>query len=240
MGSGQLSMYCIVLYCKTNQREINLPNIIIKIVQEARAIPVSSVNLIHNPCGIDADLLVNSFCTNQYFSQISSSLFATSVSELTYTLFYPVMGRLQMEPHDYQGINYRSLHSLKDVHLIDFLNLSLKSNKDYTNALDVVLQTAMGEYLSKYLVFLPRQIVYQKASHATETARSVPQGCSPHPLCSVIPTLGPLHVDLHADEDIIVSYMPFIRCVYESVFPGKELADKPKPWEDTVSVGDYL
>ena len=75
-----------------------MATIIIKIVQEARAIPVSSVNLIRKPCGIDADLLVNSFCSKQYFSQIRSSLFATSMPELTYTMFDPVMGRLQMEP----------------------------------------------------------------------------------------------------------------------------------------------
>ena len=30
--------------------------------------------------------------------------------------------------------------------------------------------------------------------------------------------------------DIVVGYLPFMRLVYESVFPGKKLADKPKPW----------
>ena len=77
--------------------------------------------------------------------------------------------------------------------------------------------------------FFPRQIVYQKARQATSTS-TLPQGSSPHPLCSVIPTLGPLHVDLNADEDIVLGYMPFMRLVYESLFPGKKLADKPKPW----------
>ena len=79
--------------------------------------------------------------------------------------------------------------------------------------------------------FFPRQIVYQKVSQATENARStVPQASSRHPLCSVIPTLGPLHVDLNADEDVVLDYMPFVRLVHESLFLGKKLADKPNPW----------
>ena len=98
----------------------------------------------------------------------------------------------------------------------------------------------MRDYLSNYVVpmpadwpgqFFPRQIIYQKVSQATATAISaVPQGSSPHLLCYVIPTLGPLHVDLNAHEDIVLGYMHFTRLVYESLFPGKKLADKPKPW----------
>ena len=69
-----------------------------------------------------------------------------------------------------------------------------------------------------------------KVIQATAAAGSnVPQGSSPHPLCSVIPTLGPLHVDFNADEDIVLGYIPLIRLVSESLFSGKKLADKPKP-----------
>ena len=42
--------------------------------------------------------------------------------------------------------------------------------------------------------------------------------------------MGPLHVDLNADEDIVTNFLPFLRFVYESIFPGKKLADKTKPW----------
>ena len=218
----------------------HMATIIIKIVKEASAIPLSSVNLIHKPCGIDSDLLVNNWCSNHYFSQVSSCLFASSMPELTYSMFDPVMDRLHMETHDYQDLDSHSLRSFKDVFLVDFVNLPLKCREDYNVALDIVLQTTMREYLSNYVVpmpadwpgqFFPRQIVYQKASQATTTASSTAaQSCSPHPLCSVIPTLGPLHVDLNADEDIVLGYMPFMRLVYESLFPGKKLADKPKPW----------
>ena len=136
---------------------------------------------------------------------------------------------------DYQALN---VQSLKDVYLVDFLKLPLKSMKDYNDAFDIVLQTTVREYLSNYVVlmpadwpgqFFPRQIVYQRARQATSTS-TLPQGSYPHPLCSVTPTLGPLHEDFNADEDIVSGYMPFMRLVYESLFPGKKLANKPKPW----------
>ena len=108
----------------------------------------------------------------------------------------------------------------------------------------------MREYLSSYVVpmradwpgqFFPRQIVYQKVSQATTTASStVPQGSSPDPLCSVIPTLGPLHVDLNADEDVVFGYVPFTRLVYESLFPGKKTCRQAKALESSVSVGSNL
>ena len=63
--------------------------------------------------------------------------------ELTCLSFDPVMGRQQMEAHDYQAQHARSLHSFKDVCLIDFAKLPLKSRKDYELAFDIVLETNM-------------------------------------------------------------------------------------------------
>ena len=109
--------------------------IIIKIiVKEVPAIPFSSVNLTHNPHGIDANLLVNKLCSIQFFSQICTSSFACSMSEFTSFSFDPVMGRHQMESHDYQGAS--SLRSFKDVYLIDFVKLPLKSKKNYEDAFE--------------------------------------------------------------------------------------------------------
>ena len=70
--------------------------------------------------------------------------------------------------------------------------------------------------------YLPRQLVYQKASQAT-AASDVSQGSCRHPLTSVVPTLGPL---------MLMRILCFHICIhetgYETVFPGRKLADKPK------------
>ena len=100
--------------------------IIVKIVKEAAAIPFSSVNLIHNPTGIDINLLVNNLRSNPFFNQVSSHSFASSMLELSFPSFNPVMGRHQMENHDYQAQDTHSLRFFKDVYLIDFVKLPLK------------------------------------------------------------------------------------------------------------------
>ena len=74
----------------------HMATIIIKIVKEAPAVPFSSVNLIHNLCGVDSDLLVNYLCSNHFFGQLSSNLFASSMPEITYCMLDPVMGQLQI------------------------------------------------------------------------------------------------------------------------------------------------
>ena len=65
-----------------------MPTSIIKIVEEASAIPFSSVNLIHKPCGVDSDLLlINNLCSNHFLGQVSASLFTSSLPELTYSMY---------------------------------------------------------------------------------------------------------------------------------------------------------
>jgi hypothetical protein len=49
-------------------------------------------------------------------------------------------------------------------------------------------------------------------------------------LLSLVPLIGPLHIDLNADEDLVLNYHPFIKSLYESLFPNRILAAKPKPW----------
>ena len=55
--------------------------------------------------------------------------------------------------------------------------------------------------------------------------------CNFYPITSLVPCRGPLNVDLNADEDNVTNFLPFLQFVYESIFPGKKLADKPKPWQ---------
>ena len=83
-----------------------------------------------------------------FFGQVSSNLFASSMPELTYSMFDLVMGGHRMEAHDYQVLNLQSLRSFKDFYLANFLKLPLKRRKDYNDAFDIVLQTSMREYLS--------------------------------------------------------------------------------------------
>jgi hypothetical protein len=42
--------------------------------------------------------------------------------------------------------------------------------------------------------------------------------------------IGPLHIDLNSDEDLVLNFIPLLKQIYEVVFNGKKLADHPKQW----------
>ena len=59
---------------------------------------------------------------------------------------------------------------MKDVNLVDFVQLTLKSKNDFEAAFDIVLSTKLAHYLKLYLLpqpgdwpaqFYSRQIVYE-------------------------------------------------------------------------------
>ena len=85
---------------RTTSKVNHMCTIIIKIVKEATAIPFNSVDLIHNPRGIHANLLLTNLCSDQFFNQICSFSFGSSMPELTRPLFDPLMARHQMESHE--------------------------------------------------------------------------------------------------------------------------------------------
>ena len=49
-------------------------------------------------------------------------------------------------------------------------------------------------------------------------------------LLSIIPTIGPLHISLNSRENIVHSFHPFFKSIYERIFPKSKLAANPKPW----------
>lgn len=163
-----------------------------------------------------------------------SHSFVSTLPEFAVLFFDPLMERHRLEAHNYHAATtVRSMRSFSDVHLLDFVKLPLKCKENYETALGLLLQSHLKEYLSKFIVlfpgdwpsqFYPRQIVYRACSSGGE-------GVSPNPITSLVPCMGPLHVDLNADEDIVTNFLPFLRFVYESIFPGKKLADKLKPWQ---------
>ena len=46
----------------------------------------------------------------------------------------------------------------------------------------------------------------------------------------IVAVIGPLHIALNAQEDIMQVYHKVFKFMYEKIFAGSKLADKPKPW----------
>ena len=89
------------------------------------------------------------------FENLSQSYVAT-LPELSALFFDPSMERQRLEANGYHAATtVRSMRSFCDVHLLDFVKLPLKSRENYETALDLVLQSHLKEYLSKFVVLLP-------------------------------------------------------------------------------------
>ena len=139
------------------------------------------------------------------------------------------------------------MRTMEDLHLIDFVELELKSKGGFSKAYDIAMSSCLETYLKKFLVIQPgdwpcqfycRQLVYQslprhsKASTSTQEHQSstdMVKGNFP-PVTSLIPTMGPLHISLNSREHVFETFKPFFKTVYNDLFPSSKLADKPKPW----------
>ena len=49
-------------------------------------------------------------------------------------------------------------------------------------------------------------------------------------LCSIVPTMGPLHISLNSREHVFVTFRPFFEKVYKHLFPKSTLARLSKAW----------
>ena len=227
----------------TNRRPTNLQTsnanamctIIVKIFPTIEAIPMKKPDEVHPKDGINIDKLVDVICCNDNMTNLANT-FATSMPELTAEFFDPLMERERLEAHDYcASADVRHLRKFDNVYLIDFLKLTLKSKQDYQAALDTVCKSKLKEYCSQFIVmfpgdypsqFYPRKIIFEQLKQYV----SKPDNTDISPLLSIIPMIGPLHIDLNSDEDLALNFIPLLKQIYETVFKGKKLADQPKPW----------
>ena len=214
----------------------NMCTIIIKIFPSLDAIPMKKPEQVHPENGIDIDKLKNLICSNESMSKLGNT-FSTCMPELTAEFFDPLMERERLEAHDYcASADVRHLRKFDNVYLIDFLKLPLKSTKNYQTALDIVCDSKLKEYCSQFVVlmpgdypsqFHPRKIIYNLLKqYLTQSGNNTPIS----PMLSIIPMIGPLHIDLNSDEDLVLNYIPLLKRIYEAIFKGKKLADHPKPW----------
>ena len=214
-------------------------NIIFKIFPDIKAIPRPPPQFIHNREGINAAQLTNHICSPESMVKLSHT-FASCFPELTTSFFDPLLERKRLESHDYcASAEVTSMRKFKNVYLVDFFEHPLKSKDNYMEALHRVLSLSkLEEYLSKFAVLFPgdhpsqfylRRIIFELLKkYMTNIASSEPIYLEP--LLSLIPMIGPLHIDLNADENLVLNYLPFLKTVYESLFPNRVLAEHPKPW----------
>ena len=87
---------------------------------------------------------------------ISESYASAMPDWLIKAFFNPEFERLRINIHQYcDSDNVWTMRKMDDLHLLDFVELRLKSKGDFDTAYDVAMHTGLATYLKKLIVFQP-------------------------------------------------------------------------------------
>ena len=89
--------------------------------------------------------------------RIAESFASTMPDWIRTSFFDPEMEKQRLSTHMYQqSDDVRTLRSLDNLHLIDFIELTLKGNDGFETVMNNLLKSNLADYMKKYLVLLPR------------------------------------------------------------------------------------
>ena len=207
---------------------------VIRIFPSIPAILRTDTSRLHNPEGVDIDRLEETMTSVDSMQRLGQTFANSMPNWMTSSFFDPKTEKNRLTAHMYkESDDVRTLRSMENLHLVDFVELTLKGTEGFEKAINNLLDTKLADYMKKYIVFLPgdwpaqfffRKIIYSKLNK--ENGQNLTD-----PLLSLIPLLGPLHVSLNAIEDVFLTFSSFFREIYAQIFPGrKPLAEKPKAW----------
>ncbi|XP_015755582.1 PREDICTED: uncharacterized protein LOC107335130 isoform X2 [Acropora digitifera] len=135
------------------------------------AIAVEQAIHIHDQNGIDIDSCQRLITSASCMHNISNSYASVMPNWLTESFFSPELERQRINIHQYcDNDNVRTMRKMDDLHLLDFIELRLKSKTDFDAAYDVIMSTGVAAYMKKFLIFQPgdwpcqfysRQIIYE-------------------------------------------------------------------------------
>ena len=123
----------------------------------------------------------------------------------------------------------RQRRGVVNCHLIDCIEQPLKSVHHFRQVANVYLDTALANYLEKYVIVTPgdwpaqfynRQLAYNEQFE-------------PNCLRNIMPSMGPLHISLNSQEHVVRKHIAFFRKLHVALF-AKDLAHKPRPWRVTL------
>ncbi|CAH3181753.1 unnamed protein product [Porites lobata] len=204
--------------------------IIIKVLKNIKAIPACLPSTYHCLQAIDIDACIKTVSGASTMHKLTFTYSSIMPSWIRASFFNEELERHRLATHEYcERETVQSMRQMKDVNLVDFVQLTLKSKNDFEAAFDIVLSTKLAYYLKLYLLpqpgdwpaqFYSRQIVYEtllKFSQPVPTclSSSATNSCNEHtyavPHCSV-PTRQQctINTSVSPNQPAILSVIPCI------------------------------
>ena len=195
---------------------------------------------IHNPEGIDDELIIDNF-NNNFMKQLGTSYYERKELWKQFLIEDSYEDRVeQLNIHNYDGRikDHHELRSMSNSKLVDFILHPLHSTKDYIECIDFVFKVFerlenSGEenYLNNFIIPViadwPGQINIRKAI-TLRIKKGLESGISEQ-ILNFIPMIGPLHVSLNSRETLFQTYHFFFEMLYHNLFGNKKiLSQKPK------------
>ncbi|PFX18854.1 hypothetical protein AWC38_SpisGene16764 [Stylophora pistillata] len=145
--------------------------LVVKAFKDIQAVPATHALCTHDQNGIDIESCIQLITAASSMHDISNSYASVMPDWLTKAFFNPELERHRLNIHQYcDSENVRMMRKMDDLHLLDFVELRLKSKGDFDTAYDVAMSTGLAAYLKKFTVFQPgdwpsqfycRQIIYE-------------------------------------------------------------------------------
>ena len=169
--------------------------IIIKVFKNIKAIPACLPSTYHCLQAIDIDACIKTVSGASTMHKLTFTYSSIMPSWIRASFFNTELERHRLATHEYcERETVQSMRQMKDVNLVDFVQLTLKSKNDFEAAFDIVLSTKLEDYLKLYLLpqpgdwpaqFYSRQIVYEtlfKFSQPVPTclSSSATNSCNEH------------------------------------------------------------
>lgn len=144
----------------------NMCTIIVKAFKEIPAIRrPNDITLLHDPNGMNIEALLATITSPVQMSMLGNSYAATLPNWITDDFFNPVSQLDRLRDHQYcEGHLVRDMRKMDNVHLVNFVELTLKGKNAFEKAYDIAMATDLKSYAKKDwpCQFYCRQVVYQQ------------------------------------------------------------------------------
>ncbi|CAG8476423.1 15642_t:CDS:2 [Rhizophagus irregularis] len=208
----------IKLNTTTTSSALHFIAILMKSSSQVSAIPFNNVTnqLIQNPKGVD-------FRTKKSFTNLFG--LPETYEERT--------ERLLVHSYDIRIAERKNDRSMQNTKLIDLLEGSLHSTKDYISVIQLIANIPElhayleGNILVALWIILDRKMFVAVVHRMINGERSD----VPPQILNIVPFIGPLHVSLNSWETVFLVDYCFFENMYHAIFNSRKiLAKKPKPY----------
>ena len=133
---------------------MNMCTIVVKAFKTLKVIKVpANISTIHYPDGVNVSACAQAITSPEQMKLLRNSYSSTMNDWATTQFFTPDLERHILEEHSYgDETGVRLMRTMEDLHLIDFVELQLKSKEVFSKAYDIALSSGLETYLRKFII----------------------------------------------------------------------------------------